>query len=103
MVLFVKVVSEVSGVQELHEKVQIFPVLERKFHIDDEGMGIGLKPTEEFFFIHNWVDTSFGDDACFINDFQGVDFLGFFLHDFPNSAEAAFAYNFDEVEIAFVV
>ena len=77
--------------------------MESKFHVYDEHVWIGLKFAEKFFLVHDWVYAAFGDDSGFVNDFEGVYFFSFFLHDFPDTSESTFSYDFDEVKVAFVI
>lgn len=102
MVLLVDVVAQVSRVQEIHQQEKALPVLERKLHVHDKEVGVGFEFGEKLFFVHNWAYTAFGDDSGFIDDFKGVDFFCFFLHDFPHASESAFADDFDEIKVALV-
>ena len=43
MVLLVEVVSQVPRVQIVHQQVQVFSVLEREFHVDNEHVIIRLQ------------------------------------------------------------
>ncbi len=53
MVLLVDVVTQVSRVQEIHQQEKTLPVLERKFHVHDKGVGVGFEFGEKLFFVHN--------------------------------------------------
>ena len=103
VVLFIYVVTQVAWVEVIHQQVEVLPILEGKFHVDDEHIVVGLEFAQKLFLVHDWSYAAFCDDSCLVNDLQRVDLFGLFLHHFPHSAESALSYDLDEVEIALVV
>ena len=61
-----------------------------------------LQLDQEFFFIHDWVDASFANDAGFGHLFHGVEFALLAMFNFPHFAEATPPNHILEMEMSFI-
>lgn len=61
-----------------------------------------LQLDQEFFFVHDWVDASFANDARFRHLFHGVEFALLTVFYFPHFAETAPPNHILEVEMSFI-
>jgi len=79
------VVAQVASRQVVHDQVQVFSVLERVVHVDDEQV---LQLRENLALIYDRLDTALGDNACLGHLFHRVKLLCLFALDSPHFAES---------------
>ena len=86
-------VSEIPTPKILHDHVKIFPVLEWRNHIDNEGI---VQLFKDSFLIDNRPDTFLQQNStlnhillCFWDLLHGVDMAILFLLDLPYPAKAS--------------
>jgi len=94
-----QMVSKVASSHQINDKIEIFAVLKGVIHIDEEWV---VEGAEEFLFVDDGVDTSFGDDTCFQHFLHGKKLVCFLLFDFPDFTEATATNNVEEREIILV-
>jgi len=96
--MFAYVISEVSTVQHVHHQVQVFTILECVVHIDDERV---VELSENLSFIHDGLDTAFGDDASLRHLLHSVLLFGLLTLYLPHLPKPSFSDAVQVSEIAF--
>lgn len=92
------VVPEVASSQEVHDQVEILPVLEGVIHIDDEDV---VELRKNFPFVHDGVDAFLADDSSFAHLFHGIEQLSLLALHLPNLSKAALTYAVVVLEVGF--
>lgn len=80
------VVSQIPAVQVVHHQVQVFPVLERAFHVDEEGV---LQICQQGPLVHDRVDRFLIYDFGLLHFLHCIDFAGPFASHLPHFAKPA--------------
>ena len=81
-------VSQISTIQEVHDKIKIFSVLEGIVHVDQEWT---VKLCENWSFIHYTFYASFCQYPGLAHFFHCIFHLEFFTIDLPNFTETTFS------------
>ena len=81
-------ISQISTIQEVHDKIKIFPILEGIVHIDEKWI---IKLGKNWSFVHYTFHASFCQYPSFAHFFHGVFLLKLFSIDFPYFTETTFS------------
>ena len=81
-------ISQISTIQEVHDKIKIFPILEGIIHIDEKWI---IELGKNWSFVHYTFHASFCQYPSFAHFFHGVFLLNLFTIDFPYFTETTFS------------
>ena len=81
-------IPQISTIQEVHNKIKIFSILEGIVHIDQEWT---VKLSENWSFVHYTFYASFCQYPSFAHFFHCIFHLEFFTIDLPNFTETTFS------------
>lgn len=90
------VVSQVSADQQVHDEIEVLPILKGIGHVDDGWM---LEFGQQFAFVEHGVDAFLPDDLSLMHFLHRVDLLGFLHAHTPHLAETSLPDDVDAVEV----
>ena len=90
------VIPQITTHEQIHNEVEIFPILEGVGHIDNKRV---FESGEELSLVEDGVDAFLAYDLGFVHFLHGVYFLGFFELDAPDFSEAPLAHYELAVEV----
>jgi hypothetical protein len=86
--MLANVVAQVSSVEQIHNQVEVFSILEGVVHVYEEGV---LNLRKNLSFIHDTFDGALRYDSCLAHFFHGVLLLILLAIDSPYSTKTSFS------------
>ena len=84
LLMFRQMISEVTTLHQINDKIQVFSIFKGVVHIDELWV---IELTQKLLFVHYRVHTSFGNDSRLHHFLHSEQLCGLFLFYFPYFTE----------------